>query len=382
VAVGEQAPGDGDRGGLEVLRRDGPEARRLAWSPSVRRDGTACIALLSDPGRLGTLSRLSRLISPSGERHIVVRYVPAEAVRRRRPPIPVMLLRALRWETLSAGLVPAGLGVALGGPPDAAMAAAILGAVLALHAAANLGSEAYEHVSGDDAPLRWGGSKVLESGALSATSCVRLGGLLGLLGVALGIALVWITRSTSLLLMGAAGTVLAWQFSAPPLRLRRGPLGDLVLMLIFGPLLLCGARRATGGAIDGLALAAGLLASLPAAVLRHLRNVRRLPDDAMLGHGTIAARLSFRGNKLAIAMAAAALLVAPALAPLAAAPRLLPAVMLLAPAFVWALRPALGAFGPHDPAITQSFRRWAGLSWVYGIALIALWAADPTGGTP
>jgi 1,4-dihydroxy-2-naphthoate octaprenyltransferase len=362
---------------IELVPRGSERAAAIAWSPEDVVAGVRRRALLSDAGRLSCPSRLSRHVvrHPGRVEPIVVRWVELASLRRERPAWPLLAALAVRWETLIGSLFPVALGLVCATRLRAAPAIAMIAATLLIHASVNLLSEAFEHVRGDDSLHRWGGSKVLQRGWLTARQLARWGAALGVIGAAVGIAVVITTESLPLFGFGALGALAAWQFKLPPLRLDRTLVGEWLLLIVFGPLVATAACFAASGERRVDAAVAGAIASAALGLRRHLRNTRRLPDDTMLGNRTLSARLGFHAGRRLLVLHAIALATLPSILVLAGvAPATLLATLAAAPLLVWALRPALAAFAPHDPRMTSSIRRTDPALAAYALAAVLLWA--------
>lgn len=158
---------------------------------------------------------------------------------------------------------------------------ALLGLMLALltHAAVNVINDVADHHNGTDAantarvfPFT-GGSRFIQNGVLSPGQMQSLGyGLLALV-IAGGLYLVSL-RGLPLLLIGFAGVMLGWAYSAPPLRLNSRGLGELSVAACF--LLL---PQGMAVLLSGNWLPRLLWASLPFAVLTSLLlYINQFPD--------------------------------------------------------------------------------------------------------
>ncbi|WP_159879966.1 prenyltransferase [Aquitalea denitrificans] len=190
---------------------------------------------------------------------------------------------ATRPAFLSITLAGALLGVAGSGWPAIQQhwPLALLGLLLALltHAAVNVINDVADHHNGTDAantarlfPFT-GGSRFIQNGVLSVMQMQRLAYGLFALVIAGGLYLVSL-RGLPLLLIGFAGVVLGWGYSAPPLRLNSRGLGELSVAACF--LLL---PQGMAVLLSGNWLPSLLWASLPFAVLTSLLlYINQFPD--------------------------------------------------------------------------------------------------------
>ena len=174
---------------------------------------------------------------------------------------------------------------------------ALLGLMLALltHAAVNVINDVADHHNGTDAantarlfPFT-GGSRFIQNGVLSAGQMQGLAYGLFALVVLGGLYLVSL-RGWPLLLIGLAGVVLGWGYSAPPLRLNSRGLGELSVLLCF--LLL---PQGMVVLLAGQGQLPVLWASLPFAILTSLLlYINQCPDrtaDQLAGKWHWVARL-------------------------------------------------------------------------------------------
>lgn len=131
----------------------------------------------------------------------------------------------------------------------------VVAGALALHLAANTFNDYWDWASGTDQanndyflPFS-GGSRAIELGLVTARGMFLVGTVSLLVAAALGGALVFLDRPL-VLAFGAAGALMGFFYTAPPLRLsaRRG-LGELATFLNFGPLLTAGAIYGISGHI-------------------------------------------------------------------------------------------------------------------------------------
>jgi 1,4-dihydroxy-2-naphthoate octaprenyltransferase len=84
-----------------------------------------------------------------------------------------------------------------------------------------------------------------------------------------------------------AGLFLSWAYTAPPLRLKRVGLGELDVLLVWGPLMVGGVYYAGTGSLSWQVLAAATVyALLPTTVLMG-KHIDKLPYDAPSGTRTV-----------------------------------------------------------------------------------------------
>lgn len=200
-----------------------------------------------------------------------------------------LLLTAVGCALGTASAAAAGHGPAWG----LALGATLL-AVLA-HAAGNVINDLHDARNGADAANAQGlypftgGSRLIQNGAVTEQQTARLAK--GLLGVLLP-AGCWLALYAGplVVVLGAVGLLLAWAYSAPPLRLMSRGLGEPTVALVWF-LVVLGADAVQRGQVGvGAASAAAGFALMVAALLL----VNGYPDataDARVGKRTLVVRL-------------------------------------------------------------------------------------------
>lgn len=156
---------------------------------------------------------------------------------------------------------------------------AALGTVL-VNAGLNLANDYFDHRSGNDdftpKTAVSGGSKVIQEGLLAPRAVLT--GSLACLALAAGIGLYFnlVLPGNAILAIGIVGMVLAYFYSAPPLRIGyRGGVGEIACAVGCGPVLVVGGYYVQTGAFSW----AALLASVPMGLLVGLiLLVNEFPD--------------------------------------------------------------------------------------------------------
>lgn len=150
-----------------------------------------------------------------------------------------------------------------------------------------------------------GGKRVLVDGLLTRRQTVRVARIFYTLGAAAGLAIVW-WREPGVLWLGLAGVVLAYGYHAPPLQLSYRGLGELAVMVTYGPLIVGGTYLVQRGDIlADVGWAAVPLGLLVAAFLW----INEFPDaaaDEEAGKRTLVVRLGKRRASRAFAALVAA----------------------------------------------------------------------------
>jgi 1,4-dihydroxy-2-naphthoate octaprenyltransferase len=211
-----------------------------------------------------------------------------------------LALRTTRLPFLSATAVPVLLGIAVAATDGAftwwTALLTLLGASLA-HLAINVTNDIFDTLSGaDDAnttPTQFsGGSRVAVYDLVSIPGLIWLA--LALFGgaAAIGLLLVAVTGSMTLLWIGIAGIAIGVAYTAPPLKLVYRGWGEIAVAIGFGPIMLLGAYVVQTGA---LAWEPFLLSLVPGILIALILYVNEIPDrrsDAEAGKRTLPVRLS------------------------------------------------------------------------------------------
>ena len=247
----------------------------------------------------------------------------AEKGRTIRPRLsPFWLaLRTTRLPFLSATAVPVLLGIAVAAHHGfftwwTALLTLVGGSFA--HLAINVTNDIFDTLSGaDDAnttPTQFsGGSRVAVYDLVTIRGLAALA--IGLFGVAaaIGLLLVAVTGSMTLLWIGVAGIVVGVAYTAPPLKLVYRGLGEIAVAVGFGPIMLLGAYVVQA---DRLAWEPFVLSLVPGILIALILFVNEIPDrrsDASAGKRTLPVRFGpdvIRTGYLVSALAAFAVIVA------------------------------------------------------------------------
>ncbi|MEM4035849.1 MAG: 1,4-dihydroxy-2-naphthoate octaprenyltransferase [Fervidicoccaceae archaeon] len=167
---------------------------------------------------------------------------------------------------------------------------------VALHAMTNVVNDYFDFARGVDRP--GAGTTIyrphpIVHGLLSPRETLVYGLSFGALAMVVALALYAMSRPLALIL-GLLGLASAFWYSGPPLALKYRGLGELQVLLTWGPLMFLGGYYVCTGRLDvGPALASLPLGLLVAAVLL-ANNVRDIETDSRAGVRTIAVALGTR----------------------------------------------------------------------------------------
>lgn len=213
-------------------------------------------------------------------------------------------LRAMRLPFLTGSLMPVAATAALvylqqGTLSLRHLLLTALG-VAALHTGGNLINDYYDSFGSDplnpfESPYS-GGSRVIITGELSANAVRNLAYGFLALGVLCGLALIGAGRP-GVALVGLAGLLFAYLYSAAPVQLMSLGLGELTIFLAFGPILTLGTYYVLTGTFAVVGLAVGLpLAFLITAIL-WINEFPDLEADVAAGKRHLMSRLGLRPSR-------------------------------------------------------------------------------------
>jgi len=219
---------------------------------------------------------------------------------------------AIRPKTLWAAVVPVVVGSAIAVEdamfhlPAAVMA--LIGSV-AIQVGTNLFNDYADFVRGSDRSDRKGPTRVTQAGLLSPKTV--LVGTVVAFGVALtaGSYLIW-RAGIPILALGVLSIVSGILYTAGPKPLGYIGLGDLFVLIFFGPVAVAGTHFVQSLSLSWEAVAVGLGPGLLSVALLAVNNLRDIDEDRLSGKRTLAVRFGarFARGEYVICVTAAALL--------------------------------------------------------------------------
>lgn len=213
------------------------------------------------------------------------------------------MTRVFRWFVitrapfLTATIVPVLLGGAvasmLGYQVDLGLLGLTLLAASFLHIGINTANDYFDHLSGnDDATYDYivpftGGSRAIQMRLISPKGMLTVSLVFFALSAIVGIPLI-IQAGMPVLYLGIAGALSGFFYTAPPLRLmaRKG-LGELLVGLNFGPLLVAGSTLVQTGSIETMALLAGIPVGLLTAAILWVNEIPDIEGDKTTGKNNL-----------------------------------------------------------------------------------------------
>ncbi len=216
----------------------------------------------------------------------------------------ILWLKSLRGPFLAASLIPLGIGAStallgLGSLDLFLLLLTVIGGA-SLHLAANMLNDYFDYRSGNDLAVKHqnpfaGGGRVLITGLISPRAHFMAAFSLLLLGSLIGIYL-FLLRGFLLLVIGLIGVISIFFYVGPPLRLAYHGVGEFVVGLNFGPIIVLGTYVVQTGIID----IAAVLASIPVGLLvLAILWINEFPDveaDLSVGKRTLMSRLGRKSS--------------------------------------------------------------------------------------
>lgn len=211
--------------------------------------------------------------------------------------------------TLAGALIGLGTACADGLPIDAVKALLTVLFALVAHAGANVVNDYHDALNGSDAANQerlfpfTGGSRFIQNEVLTLAQTRRFGHALLLAVIPAGL---WLTAhsASGLIIIGLAGLLVAWAYSAPPLQLMSRGMGEGAI--IAGWLLVVlGTDFVQRGAFATLPLMAGMPFALLVAAILYINQFPDRQADAAAGKRTLVVRLGADAASLGYAVLAA-----------------------------------------------------------------------------
>jgi len=199
---------------------------------------------------------------------------------------------ASRPKTLWAGIAPVIIGTALAqgdGKMHLLSAVAALVASLLIQIATNFSNDYFDFIHGADTKERIGPKRVTQSG-LVKPEVVKIAFILTfLLAFIVGLYLIW-RGGWPILTIGIFSIILGLLYTGGPFPLGYHGLGDIVVLIFFGPVAVGGTYYVQALEITPVVLIAGLSPGLLSMALLTVNNLRDIHTDRKAGKKTLAVR--------------------------------------------------------------------------------------------
>ena len=208
-----------------------------------------------------------------------------------------IILRAYSWP---ASAVPVILGSVVAYNAGAFSPADLLLTLLAalsIHSGANLANSYFDFRNGVDKP-GLSDDTALTGGLITPAAALRFTAALFGAGAAIGVYLSVSHRLPLLPVLGAAGILLAWFYTAGGVSYKYKALGDLGIFFAFGPLIVTGTALIQTGRILPEAVWASAPVGLLITAIVHANNMRDADSDLGSGIKTLAGKLGPERSKI------------------------------------------------------------------------------------
>ena len=216
------------------------------------------------------------------------------------PPLWIVKLRA---PFFTADLVPVCLGTAIAWARTGAFnlwyfLLTLIGAIC-INAGTNMTNDYFDHTWGSDevntefASPFTGGSRLIQMGLVKPEFFLWQGIGFFVLGSLIGFFLAF-TRSWALLWIGGIGVFCGYFYTAPPLRLVRSGVGELIVGACVGSLMVLGAYVVQTVTLDWEPVIAGLPVLLLGSLILWINQFQDAPADAAVGKNHWVVRLGRR----------------------------------------------------------------------------------------
>ena len=168
--------------------------------------------------------------------------------------------------------------------------AAITFAVLMIQVGTNYANDYYDFIKGADTEKRMGPVRATQAGLVSATAMRRAFLVVFTLAAAAGLYLVW-KGGIAIILIGLASIICGILYTAGPWAIGYMGLGDLFVLLFFGPVAVGGTYYLQTDQINFTVILAGLAPGLISTALLTINNIRDYQTDKIAGKKTLVVRL-------------------------------------------------------------------------------------------
>ncbi|HEY6395409.1 MAG TPA: 1,4-dihydroxy-2-naphthoate octaprenyltransferase, partial [Candidatus Binataceae bacterium] len=170
----------------------------------------------------------------------------------------------------------------------------VLLAAIAIQAGTNLINDYYDYQSGADSSESLGPSMVIQRGLLRPGQVWRGGIVAFLIGIALGLVLVYLC-GWPILAIGIPSVAAGYFYTAAPVSLAYIALGELTVFLFMGPAIVIGAYYVMALSFSSAAVWASIPLGFLVTGILHANNIRDIESDRVHGKRTLAGILGRRG---------------------------------------------------------------------------------------
>ncbi len=208
-------------------------------------------------------------------------------------------IQAARPKTLPAALAPVAMGIAIAwrdGVFDALPAAAALVGAVLIQIATNFANDYFDGVKGTDTEDRLGPQRAVQAGLVTPATMKRAFVLTFGLAAVVGAYLVW-HAGWPIVVIGLLSILFGILYTGGPRPLGYLGLGDVLVLVFFGPVATAGTHFVQALAWSPQAIVAGIAPGLLGVALLTVNNLRDVEGDRIAGKKTLAVRFGVRFAK-------------------------------------------------------------------------------------
>jgi 1,4-dihydroxy-2-naphthoate octaprenyltransferase len=208
----------------------------------------------------------------------------------------VVLFLASRPKFLVASIAPVLVGSAAGyavaGTSQPVLFILALLSIMLLHCGANITNDYYDHISGNDwvnknpTPFS-GGRRFIQDGILSAKATLLAALFCFAAGSAIGLVILYLTRSVFILALGLVGLLGGFFYTARPIQLGYRCFGELAIAFLFGLLPVFGSFYLQTNSLDSIVLLPALIVSILIFLVILVNEFPDFPADAQVTKRTL-----------------------------------------------------------------------------------------------
>jgi 1,4-dihydroxy-2-naphthoate octaprenyltransferase len=168
-------------------------------------------------------------------------------------------------------------------------------AIMFLHSGANIANDYFDHISRNDwlnrnpTPFS-GGRRYIQDGILSPRITLLLSLFALAIGSAIGIYIVYLSRSIFILILGLIGLLGGFFYTAPPLRLGYRSVGEPVIAILFGILPVYGSYYLQTQVIDIIPILPAVIVGILIFLVILLNEFPDVAADAAVNKRTLVVR--------------------------------------------------------------------------------------------
>ncbi len=168
--------------------------------------------------------------------------------------------------------------------------------VVLINAGSNMVNDYFDHLSGNDwlnsnAATFNGGSQFIQKGIVSPNIMIKAGLLALLLAAAVGCLIVFLTKDVWLLILGLAGILGGFFWTAPPFKVCYRFIGEIHIFLMFGILPTFGAYYLQTSEVDLLPLIPSIWIGLLIAMVLLINSIPDREADQKVNKRTLVVRI-------------------------------------------------------------------------------------------